>query len=541
MTIDGFLTFLALIVAVYAVMPRDLRLNIWLKVRPAYLGLLILAFMAVNALELYGPLQSHGWVPDPTHWALRPGDLAYLVVLGSIFIFAVLVRVTPLAQGKLNTLRDLVAELSSKDQYTELLSLLDAHLDRIAKIYEGDTLAARSRKWLDACDIWLPFPDQSQQLVEEIFRDTFLRPECVRALAQLKPYFALRIFALKSQERYEFSDEYLRQLMADRASILYWEIEHNQNLSARHRYALPDANRLLQYFFRDVRNAEDLGVWRPVGEYMIAELDRLRDSGVEDPYNGPLGEYRERTRWKCPLYTGIRFFDIMVSEAIDQDISWHMWLHYFNYVTERICRNYHLNPRSTDPSDEFPSPYSVLLYEAIATLRNWIQKVSELPEGQANAQLTGEPLNDDNGNPVKSSIFVLGECLRSILTTEAAPARLKRELASIALDLYFKFARSNAWWSGYAEVIREVLLVGGMYERTQDSPDYLGELIKALVANDNLPHRRDDVTELLSALTQRFLETFGLGLLPQYVDVERQAGGEIRLSSKLSVRAYTVL
>lgn len=541
MTIDGFLTFLALIVAVYAVMPRDLRLNIWLKVRPTHVGLMLLAFLAVNVLELYGPLLSHDWVPDPAHWALKPSDLAYLIVLGSIFIFVVLIRVTPLAPGKLNTLRDLVAELSSKGQYAELLSLLEAHLDRIARIYEGDTLAARLRKWLNACDIWLPFPDVSQQLVEEIFRDTLLRPECVRALAQLKPYIALKVFALRIQERYEFSEEYLRQLMADRASILYWEVEHNQNLSARHRYELPDANRLLQYLFRNARNAEDLGVWRPVGEYMLAELDQLRDREDEDPYNGPVGEYRDRTQWKCPLYAGIRFFDIMVSEAIDQDISWHMWLHYFNYATERICRNYRLNPRSTDPTDEFPSPYSVLLYEIVATLRNWIEKVRELPEDQANAQLVGEPLSDDNGNPVKSSIFVLGECLRSILTTETVPERLKQELASIALDLYFKFARSNAWWSSYAEVIREVLLVGGMYERNRDSPDYLGELIKALVANDNVPHRRNDVIEILGALTRRFMDTFGLELLPSYVDVDRLPDGKIRLSSGLRPYAYTIL
>ena len=348
----------------------------------------------------------------------------------------------------------------------------------------------------------------------------------------MRPYFGLRILALDIDERYEFSGEYFRELITDRTSVLYWEVRNNQNYSSgiRHRYDIPEANRLLWFLFYDAHVAEGLGVWQPIGEQMIVELDCLHLSTDDDHYNGPLDDYHERGQWKCPLFVGIRFFDIMVSEAIDQNIQWHMWLYYFTHITDGICRNYRLDPQKVNPDAEFPTPYSFLLYEMISTLRNWILTVRELPAGQENAVLEATSLSHENGNPIKSSILALGECLRTILMTENVPPRFKRYVGSIVLNLYLEFVYHEDL-AGYAEVLHNVLVVGGLFERRDEGSEYLGNIIHAHVSNDNIPHRHEEVSQLLRILVHRFIEKFGRERLSDYVRVESWQEGSIRLSS----------
>lgn len=74
MTIDGFLTFLALLVAVSAVMSRAQRLNLLLKVRASDIVIAVFAFIAVNVLEFYEPLAKAGWFPDSAWWLLKPNE-----------------------------------------------------------------------------------------------------------------------------------------------------------------------------------------------------------------------------------------------------------------------------------------------------------------------------------------------------------------------------------------------------------------------------------------------------------------------------------
>lgn len=581
MTIDGFLTFLSLLVAVLAVMNRAQRLNIWLKVKLIHILAIFLLFIAIFALELYDSLFRLGWVPCAEVWPLKPNEIAFLGVIIGLPVLAAWIYFDVLPRSRLNRLRNLIEELMKTDQYIDALSLMEPYLDRLVQIYKADFLPFKIRKWLESFNLayetsteqimrqltvsdadnaneplpsrqekicravnklvgriasqagrLIPSAEVEQQLAMEIFRDTLLNPEYIRVVAKIRPYFGLKVLSLDIHERFDFSGEYLRQLIIDRKSILYWEIKNNQNIS-EFRYDIPEANRLLWYIFHDARVAEAFGVWKPIGEQMIAELDSLHSNANEDHYNDSLGEYREREQWKCPLFVGIRFFDIMLSEAIHQNIQWHMWLYYFTYITDRICRNYRLDPQKTDPNDEFPTPYSFILYEIVTTLRNWIQKVKHLPDNQENAVLVNEGLEHENGNPIKSSILVIGECLRTILVTENLPPRLKNYLGSIVLNLYFDFMRQENL-SRYAVVIREVLVVGGLYERSGEESVYLGQIILTLVRNDNTPHSNDDVSQLMSVLVHSFIDKFGQDRLSDYLQVAPQSVGAIRLSSGMN-------
>jgi hypothetical protein len=573
MTIDGLLTFLGLLAAVFAVISRAQRLNLWLKVRPVHILVVCVSFIAIIALEFYDSLVSLSWVPPSVGWLLKPNEIAFLIALASVPLVAPWVHFGSLPKRRVHMFRDLIEELVKTEQYIEAIRLMDAHLDRLARIHRQDFLFARIRKWLESfhplCHAsiesvlrrlnlsdagasndspppshvvvearaamsnlfrklvaglgrLLPSGEGTQRCAAEIFRLALLHPEYIRAVVRIRPYSGLRVLSLDIPERYDFSDEYFRQLLANRTSILYWEIKNN---------------RLFRHIFHDAHVAEALGVWQPIGEQMIAELDRLHRNADDDHYNGPLEDYRERGQWKCPLFVGIRFFDIMVSEAIDQNIQWHMWLYYFTYVTDRICRNYQPDPEKIDLDVEFPTPYSSLLYEIVSTLRNWIRKVEDLPPEQDNSVLESTTLVHENGNPIKSSILALGECLRAILIAQNVTPQLKHYLASIVFNLYFQFVRQESLVR-YAEVLRNVLLAGGLFERQEDGPEYLGGTIQGLVRNDNVPHRQEDVLQLMRVLVLRFIGKFGQARLTDYVSLETLAADSIRVSSNR--HAYTI-
>ena len=466
-----------------------------------------------------------------------------------------------------------------------LLALLQTHLDRLIRIYKGDFLVPRLRAWLLSGNRFnrgpdlellaerllqlapeepvraskrllverakhvigsvprrmgelLPSAEAQRDAVGVMLRSTLLRPECVQAIAKSQAHFGLRVLAMDAQERFDFSDEFLHVLMLDTSSILYWEIKNNQNNAQGHRYELPESNRLLRYLFADAKNAEALGVWEPVGEAVIAELDR-RYRSETDLYNDSLMDYRDRYQWKCPVFVGIRFFDIMVSGAIAQNIRWHMWLYYFPHFVDGICRNYAPDEQCVDLDSEFPTVYSFLLYEIVSTLRHWIAEVRDLPSDQSNIVLKHDSLTHENGNLIKSSILVLGMCLKKVLVTESIPTRLKAYLASIDLDLFLDFVRVPQL-GRYAGVLRASLLAGGFDHRDTESAAYTGNLIAAVVRNDNVPHRNEDVTALLDDLLQQFVETAELDSLAQYVEVQHIGDREVWVDDGRGGRRYTM-
>lgn len=82
MTIDGLLTFLALLVAVYTITSRAQRLNLSLKIRAWHWAALLVLFVAVHMLELPKVIAALPHVPPVANWVLDPKEVAYLLLIG---------------------------------------------------------------------------------------------------------------------------------------------------------------------------------------------------------------------------------------------------------------------------------------------------------------------------------------------------------------------------------------------------------------------------------------------------------------------------
>jgi len=224
---------------------------------------------------------------------------------------------------------------------------------------------------------------------------------------------------------------YVTALLSDTSSILYYEIQNNQNISSSHRYYIIESNRFLYYLLRDAKVGEKLSVWKPFGDYSLSCIDSQARNPDKNQYNQDMGDYYENGKWKCPLFITIRFFDIMVSEALYQNIQWHMWLYYFPIIVERIERNYSPQGPLVKEISEWPIKYSYLLYQVVSTLCSWVRALRDIPSSQDNVILKSQDTENENGNIPKSTILALCRCFRFILNS----GNISTEFKNYLLDL----------------------------------------------------------------------------------------------------------
>ena len=207
-----------------------------------------------------------------------------------------------------------------------------------------------------------------------------------------------------------------------------------------------------------------------------------------------MGDYYENGKWKCPLLITIRFFDIMVSEALYQNIQWHMWLYYFPIIVERIERNYSPQGALIKEISEWPIKYSYLLYQVVSTMCGWVRALRDIPSSQDNVILKSQDTENENGNIPKSTILALCRCFRFILNSENISPEFKNFLLDILFSLYFDI-RILEDYKGYAEVLKIALIQGGEYYLGKNRESYIEQIIIAFNSFDSIPYNHEYVKE----------------------------------------------
>jgi len=485
MTVDTLLTLLALLTAVYAVLSRTRRLDVSLRLRWLDWLIAIVALLLAHYLLFYPFFMSIGCaVAWPVERAsFPPRDAAYLLVVAIIAFLIWRSRRGKLPRHKIGQFRDLVTSLLADERYADVVALLENHLDRVIRIRDVDfllpgwrcrlerlsvplwerglgasvehqlpesgtqraSLSDKVARWFRSAVSWvarlLPSGKGDAEVAEEIVTTIMLSRTFTTAIARFRPYFAFKLLSKRLLQTEDFLDGYLGSLLSEPDSILYFEVKNNQDLGLGYmparRYEVPTSNRLLHFFLSDARVAKRHMIWKPIGEELIRALDELRKTSETDPYNGDMGDYGVRGKWTCPLYVGIAFFDIMVSEALYQGIQWHMFLWYFEYFVARIVRNSRFDAsKLEEPDSECPTRYSYLLYEIVSTLCHWIVAATTVPS-QDNVRLAHVDLSYETWNIPKSSIIALNQCLCEILPAQNVSSVLKESIMGMVFRLYF--------------------------------------------------------------------------------------------------------
>ena len=508
------LTVLTLLAAIYAIVPRERQLDLQLRIGVASRIVFLFGCSLILCLEFYEFLEAQiRWLPEPSRWptGITPKNAIYLVMLVFAAAFWFMVRFTHLTKGRILKFRELIEELYWTESYGELFAMLQKHLTELFRIYNSDFVLSRLRQRLTSLrtptvedfdrfikELDLPAPasatalrkrtrrrffdhalrpvapairrflpeyDQAKQTARELVRGIFLSNKFLEALARTRPYLGLEIIrqSKSSFERLDFVNLYMKELLRDSQSVLYTELHNNQNISTN-RYFLSESNRIIYFFLADVRVAKDNNVYKPIGDYCMAHLDELGRDSADDPYNRAMGDFEEVGAWHSPVFATIRWFDIMVREALFQGMPWHMWLYYMPLIVKRIERNYRLGDPLADENSEFPIIYSFLLYRIFSSMCDWVTAIEEIPPDQPNVVLHSARPDGENDNIPKSSIIALSECAYSLLVSANVGERVKRSLMNMIFELYFEL-RCSGKFNNYAAVLLAAISKGANYRR----------------------------------------------------------------------------
>jgi hypothetical protein len=520
MDLNGLLTVIGLIIAAYAILSRDRRLNILLHLGISEITLILVTTVAVHYFQFYDYLKEMGMAMELE--SIAPRDISYILIIFTISLLIIKVRYGKISGIRIFKFQELVEELNNLVNHSVLITLLDRNLEYVVQASKNESFLQRVREWLttptcghidlmknmskpEGLEISIPRKVNYKKWIKRIFywlvflipnhknrvtaahnilRTTFLNDNFAESIVKIYPYFGIRTFAYELYEFTEFAEIYLKQLFKKQDSILYFEIRNNQNISSNHRYFISESNRLLHALFSNCKVAERLSAWKPIGEGLNEYLDYLNKNRNTDEYNFEIGTF-DRDFLKYPISIGIRYFDIMVTEAIFQNIRWHMWFYYFPTFTKKICRNFEPKVSEENLEFEFPTKYSSILYNIIATQCDWIDILEDLPKEQDNIQLRSSDNSGENGNIIKSSIISLTECLYTISNTETIPYTLKKTIFSRAFSQYFKLRNNRqAYILRYADAYWNCLLLGGSYHKVSES--YTKTLLLSILERDNL-------------------------------------------------------
>jgi hypothetical protein len=227
----------------------------------------------------------------------------------------------------------------------------------------------------------------------------------------------------------DFQDVYFEALLEDESSVFYSELKNNQNLAQGYRLYLPPENQLLFFYFGDVSVAAKLGVYRSVGEAMLSRISH--DGELVELLNGPMITYQQVGQYRCPIAAGVFFFRIMVLQGLHQKLFDHLWLHYVYQFVERILEHSR-ECIEEDENEEFPTPFSFLLFEIVSANTAWIkQAISETTD-------TDVITPDDSGGTHIHIAFeaarALAGVIQAILLSDRVTLRLKEQLLGMVLS-----------------------------------------------------------------------------------------------------------
>ncbi|MEZ5653739.1 MAG: hypothetical protein R3E87_24670 [Burkholderiaceae bacterium] len=475
---------------------------------------------------------SLGFIPrlESSDWGINPEKLSFLILLATCAALWFDISTKRITRRKLPKLQAFVQELSRERRFPELLELVTHNLPEVAKAYHANYFLSRVRNRLSSYRDPLSFHlaslnDPGDQLAKPnsieyrfltiaakrlspllpaytkeadaariIIHEVLANKKSVVGGIGSQPYYAIPFYGHKFFEYQDFFCLYLESLAADSSSVLYQELRNNQSKSYDLKYNLDASNRLLYFLFYDCKTAFELAPYKAIGEAVIDELDDLHYRGTADNYNSPLLKFDDEEKWHSRVFMGIRFFDVMICEALHQDIEWHMWLYYFPEFAKRIARNIDPSAKHVDESAEFPTRYHYLLYELISCLCDWATGALHIPATQKNAIIEDENPTHENGNIPKSAMLALGLIVKEILTLDKYEQSFRIYILEIVFRGYFELRQSNKGLANHAAAMLNAVRNGGPSFRLQPGP-HSETLVETFNNMDLIPYNHEAVTE----------------------------------------------
>ncbi|MCE7699731.1 MAG: hypothetical protein K8E24_013265 [Methanobacterium paludis] len=308
-----------------------------------------------------------------------------------------------------------------------------------------------------------------------------LEKDFVKQIIIFKPTLGLKIIIeeeLDSSFRIQFSNLFFSILVLERGSTLYREIANTEKDRFDKKYVIPEKNKILNTILSPVIEngkktliADQYAIYASIGKIVTKILEDQKRKEI-DIYNIYNEKFFSRGRFNLepfddPIFLGIKFFDILITEALFHKIKWNMGLENYYHFVKQICRNY--NDKDFDPiPGQYLNIYSYFLHEIIDNFKRWIEFIIDYTNEVAQP-LRNENCTHENDNIIKNSIIYLVFCNEEINDkVNKVPEDDKKSITNGVLDLYFELILSNkAEPKKYGNVLKDCLLNGSSsYKRS---------------------------------------------------------------------------
>ena len=488
MTIDGFLTFMTLLIGALTFMPSVMRLRLRVAMHLWVIWTLIGA-VAVLYFEFFHVLAQP--CPSQIRWlqascphlemvlpgeqtsptGITPQQAAFIVVLVWMgFALAGIMRAR-IHVRSMPSLARLIERLADSRQIPDLLDMLEPNLERIdacanrrlwhQRLYDavspkqwlmsyemnafvagitGEAMLAKPPLWprIKVCGrhcikLLLPTGARMQGSAEDILRILLCRRDVLDHVVAYRPQFGAKLLRLRHHRVGDFVDRFLEALIAKPDSALYDEVEASQNLIHCGYLLAPDAA-VLHAMLDDAEIASRLSVYRPILETVISSLNPVNGSAYGDSLNVPWeAAFAEHGRWRDPVYVTIRFYDIMVHAAACQGITSHMWVYYMHHLSRALVMQYDDTGPDVDRNAEWPIRSSHMLYSIVDALKEWIKLAAKLPSDSPHRAIDDLSIDRGTTNIPKASAVTLGDVMKAVIMSDKIDYRFQSYLFEVAI------------------------------------------------------------------------------------------------------------
>jgi hypothetical protein len=187
MTIDGFLTLLALVVAVVAVIPPAMRRAMDFKFGLSERFIILASFVIVLFLEYYDTAKVIFHIPSISlahTLGITPQSLAFLVVIVSGIYAGAVVRWNRIPSRRMGKLKRLIETLVEAEKFGDTMEILSPYIGMIGNIH-ADGYEQKGNRRRREC--------KNVAAASDIIRIIFLSAKLAQYIARSKPYVAVEM------------------------------------------------------------------------------------------------------------------------------------------------------------------------------------------------------------------------------------------------------------------------------------------------------------------------------------------------------------
>lgn len=437
-----------------------------------------------------------------------------IVILWTVSI-VILASRKKISARHLARFKKLLQQLISEERFGTAADLLEPQIALLGKVearrFLGPSIHEQIRLWnphpffdrnsakprpvlkhFSWLSVLFPSGDTNRDTVWAIQKEISNSTDFVQYIASKRSRMSFLLATVGGWQRSFYVENLLDALLNDRSSDFYKECNTLYVSSSNPSNFEAESHPFLTTFVKNPKFAEELGIWKPVGDYVLRMTNIHTKSDYIEFLNSPAVDM-EREALNDPIFTTTNFFHIMIMQAMLSDVRYHMWLYYLEYFVRNLTQLYDESGDNVDRDAEHPIRNAYFIWTILRTLTSLIEATRDLPDDSSHLNISKPDGSHQNENIPKSAVICISGCLRTILKAPTIGETFKEYCAEIVLGCLQKTKGIEKSPNLYPAFKDSILKPYGMDDR-----EYHNQLCIVFAGIDHvISFELDDVRESL--------------------------------------------